>query len=409
MAGAHETSPDDPGRASGNFWLTGHVLDEEGNPVVNTELQVNLDPSSTMLLASETGAVEAVGLPLATTTTGHVGQFKFQVPALMDIEDYREADGTYNLLFVSLSEEHSLVYRVIARLPMSSGGTARAVTPDEQILDPQELAAGQQAEADAAGTGDAVSAGTAMTGLTLPATTTVQQQPAAVSAAAASPSPVTLCKQRFPGYTLYQWKMVTNPSMRPQMYVPVQKVVTKSRMTAKYEWSNTKETTTTTGLSMANGAKVEGGLTKSVVTKAGTDFSVPKNSNYELQTNWEYRWYELYCQDPTTLPTTPWKDSNIKELRPYEFAAGARKVNTTGYSCSNSANRQSIPASDSSWVSRSTTHAITNSISYSGWSLNSSQKNTSDHKKTFFNTTTVSATICGENALPTRTDRVGEV
>jgi hypothetical protein len=123
----------------------------------------------------------------------------------------------------------------------------------------------------------------------------------------------------------------------------------------------------------------------------------------------EYRWYELSCANHLYVPYQ-WKNARVSELRPYDWTGGGRRVNSTAYGCPNTAYRQSVPASSSSYVSKTTTYARSNSISYGGFSLNASQKNTGSHKKTYTNTsTTVSATLCGENGQPAVTDKVSEV
>jgi hypothetical protein len=184
----------------------------------------------------------------------------------------------------------------------------------------------------------------------------------------------------------------------------------ESRTTVKYEWTNTKETQTTTGISLAYaGRKAEGGYTKLVKKESGVTINVAKNNRYELQVNTEYRWYDLFCKDPMNT-AGPWRDPKVSELRPYEWTGGSRKVNTTAISCPNSAYRQSIPDESELWVSRATSHTVANGIDVSGFDLNGSQKNTKSHKKTIKNTsTTVSATVCGQNNHPSKSDLVGEV
>jgi hypothetical protein len=137
------------------------------------------------------------------------------------------------------------------------------------------------------------------------------------------------------------------------------------------------------------------------------NFNVPHSNIYELQVNTEYRYYDLYCASSLIVPYQ-WKSAQIWELRPYDWTGGSRKVNSTAYTCPNSQFKQELGAGDDLWVSKTSTYGRTNSISFGGFSLNSSQKDTTTHKKTFSNSSSTSANICGQDNQPLLSDKVSE-
>jgi hypothetical protein len=98
---ARFTDNPDPARTSNSFTVSGTLKNEAGVPVPNLDVTVSLDPSPAMLIASETDPDAAVGLQLAGSRTDANGRYSVTIPALKNISNYLDGDGTVSLLFTS--------------------------------------------------------------------------------------------------------------------------------------------------------------------------------------------------------------------------------------------------------------------------------------------------------------------
>lgn len=193
-----------------------------------------------------------------------------------------------------------------------------------------------------------------------------------------------------------------DPAAQPQMYVPLQMLHTKNNTTSRFEWTNTNATWTTQALSLDYaGVRAKGGWHGNFYSANGTNLNVGKNSIFELQANFSFQWWDLYCRDIAgpPPPLNPGVFANVKALWEYKWTGGTRVVFfKDGYQCPNPTWRQSLAPNSELWVSRSTTYSLTNSVTYALFEMDSKQENTQTHKKVYTNTSTaVSATLCGQD------------
>jgi hypothetical protein len=125
----------------------------------------------------------------------------------------------------------------------------------------------------------------------------------------------------------YKWKREGDPV---RTWVPVQRAQTGNKTTMKYEWSNSKETFMETGVEYGyKGASAEGGFSKSVVTSSGLNFSIDHQVVRDLEVEYDYYHYGLWCQ--LSGDATKWRYTNVRELRPYVFKGFSQSTTYSGY------------------------------------------------------------------------------
>jgi hypothetical protein len=334
----------DSSRTSSAFAVTGVLVDDEGVPVAETRLSVNLDPSPAMLVAAEPGPQGAAGLPLSVVKTDADGNFSLPVPALRDIEQYVDSDGTVMLLFMSFGSGQDLMLRQSVWLPQNTGDAALATLDNEQVFRSKQTAT-TRAESR---TGTAVPE---LKEITL----TAKRTPARANAV----SPSSECTRTWGSrpWGSYQWKREGSPTRN---WVPVQHVETGGKTRVTYEWSNTRETSIETAVNYEyKNVGARGGFSKSVVTSAGVNFSLGNYYTRDLDVSFDFYNYRLWCAlsgDATNL-----KDSKVVEIRPYKFAGYNRSTTYRFvYSCTASYRG---PLGHALWVSRKRVHL------FEGWSF----------------------------------------
>ena len=157
---------------------------------------------------------------------------------------------------------------------------------------------------------------------------------------------------------------------------------------------------------------VGGGYSKAVKTSAGVNFSVGHDVIRDLEVEYDYYHYGLYCQ--MSGDATKWRYTNVRELRPYVFKGFNRSTTYSSYyTCPKAKWRGTL--GHSLWVSRSATSELS---MQSGFGLDTDglgatvsvwgkQVNDSSHTKTYTPTSS-GAKICGQDGNPTQTEKVLE-
>jgi hypothetical protein len=124
----------DTTRDSNAFAISGTLRGTDGSVLARKRFSVSLDPSTTMLVASEKSpnAVAEI-LDLGATETDSAGKFTVQIPALRGIDSYVEKDGSVGLLFQGLDDGFELMWRTPIHLPTGKATQATAETPDDKV------------------------------------------------------------------------------------------------------------------------------------------------------------------------------------------------------------------------------------------------------------------------------------
>jgi hypothetical protein len=243
---ARFTDNSDPARTSNSFTVSGTLKNEAGVPVPNLDVTVSLDPSPAMLLASEKDPDAAVGLGLAGSRTDANGRYSVTIPALKNISDYIDDDGSVSLLFTSFGPA-DLVYRQLVKLPAGSQTQAKSAVVLGKVSDSEPGAtdparpdvdvtetpvSGAQASASTAASTDD---GQTLGDLNLTVSTTSGVKALATT----SVNPATECNRAMGNvpWSNYEWR---REFQAIRQWVPVQRVQTKGHTKVSYEWSNTK-------------------------------------------------------------------------------------------------------------------------------------------------------------------------
>ncbi|MEV8505062.1 hypothetical protein AB0368_09565 [Actinoplanes sp. NPDC051475] len=429
---------DDPSRESNAFTISGTLQggDEHGDNVktlARKRFAVSLDPSNAMLLATE-GSDDSVAtiLDLGATETDGAGKFTVQIPALRDIDNYVEEDGSVGLLFQGLDDGFELMWRTPVHLPHGGEKQATAAVPDEKVykkslgtkttvLPPDKVTA--DGELDLSGpVPDVPSVPVAVSDLTLTGLVTSGTADAASSATRESVAAADVgsgekakaCRAAMGNtpWDSYGW---TKKGPVYREWVPVQRAQTGDKTKMKYEWSNTKENSVDIlaklGYSGSGGTAISAGSSKSVKVGSGLTFNVGHDVVRDLDAEYDFATYTLRCK---VSGSDIYRDSKLTKVQMYQFKGFSRTNHYTGYyTCPNPSYKGPIPAE--LWVSRDSTSAFSFTLgangSYRGVGadvgLTSKQTNTTSHKKTYIEVKP-GAVLCGQNGNPTRTEKVSE-
>lgn len=401
---ARFTADNDPDRTSAQFEVTGTLRSQDGATLGLNRVAVSLDPGPKMLVASLTQEDAATGLTLASTQTDKDGRFTLTIPALKDIDSYVDDDGLVSLLFVGIDDSGlNLMYRQQTRLPSQPGTPARAKFADDAVLPPVETK--DPALTDVRGQATE----SVLTGLNLTASLSKSGKTSRLRGM----DPMQECTRAWNGAPIlkYRWDR-EGGAMRK--WVTVQHAQTRKKSTMKYEWSNTKETAVQTVVEItAKGSGATGGYAKSTVTGAGLNFNVPNSWRGNLDAEFDFYHWGLWCNMSGDL--TAWRAADVHEIRPYQFK-GFSQIDVPGvtYKCNRSAFRGSL--GNEMWVSRANT--VTTSLSVWGGldgngiggkvQFDSKQVNTGAHKATY-TPTAAGAKICGQDKNPAATEKVMEI
>lgn len=423
---------DDPSRQSNAFTISGILQDDDAQLLAHKRFAVSLDPSATMLLATE-GDDESTAevLDLAATETDEEGKFTVQVPALRSIDNYVEEDGSVGLMFHSLDDDFELLWRTPVYLPRGSEQQATAaVIDDEAYGAPDEAKRPEGSDGNTTdedgeldlhapvpedppttvAVDDLMLKGVVTSKTARSSTQDVSTQDVGSSTKAKA------CNKAMGNvpWDNYGWKK-KGPVYRE--WIPVQRAQTGNKTKMKFEWTNNKEHSTEilANLGYTNdngGTAVSAGFSKSVKKGEGLTFNLGHNIVRDLDAEYDFATYVLRCK---VSGSDIWRDSKLKKVQMYEFKGFSRKSNYTGYyTCPQSKWRGSLTAE--LWVSRESTSSFSFTLggngSYKGvganLSLTTKQSHTKVHKKTYIPVKSGSK-ICGQNGNPTKTEKVSEV
>jgi hypothetical protein len=419
----------DTTRDSNAFAISGTLRGTDGSVLARKRFSVSLDPSTTMLVASEKSpnAVAEI-LDLGATETDSAGKFTVQIPALRGIDSYVEKDGSVGLLFQGLDDGFELMWRTPIHLPTGKATQATAETPDDKVYK-KSLEAAKDSKPAQARTSAAADSGSPetvavnqldLTGLVTAGNTSTSgtTKPAKfVTAAAADVSSSEQAKacRAVMGNTPWDSYGWTKKGPVYREWVPVQRAQTGAKTKMKYEWSNTNEHSVEImaklGYSGTGGTAISAGLSKSVKNSSGLTFNVGHSVVRDLDAEYDFATYTLRCK---VSGSSIWRDSKLTKVQMYEFKGFSRTNHYTGYyTCPQAKWKGEIPAE--LWVSRDSTSTFNFTLggngSYKGVGadvgLTAKQTNTSSHKKTYIEVK-AGAKICGQDGNPTKTEKVSE-
>jgi hypothetical protein len=380
------TVDSDPARANTSFPVSGTLADRDGSPIRNADLAVYLDPGPAMLQ----GSSATPGVRLAATRTNANGDFRLKVPALRDIGAYLDDKGRVTLQFMRFGDQHSMLYQQKVKLPTAAGQPALAAVNDSRVFTSASRATTTPA---LAGMRLTVSGGSAKT--------TSQSAGGIGTLAMNEPSECTRAWSPYP-WGNYWWVREGDPI---KTWVPVQRAQTGNRTRLTYDWSNSEQTSTEVGVKYEyKEVAASGGFTNLTTAAGGANFTADPNTVRDLEVEYDFYNFRLWCS--ISGDVTNRRDARVTKALPVRFTIGNRKTRYSGYyTCLNDQYRAEI--SDPAWVSRSSTTTLYGSASVYGLSLGATQVNTESHKKTYIPVTTP-AYLCGQDAVPALTEKVGE-
>jgi hypothetical protein len=198
----------------------------------------------------------------------------------------------------------------------------------------------------------------------------------------------------------YVWVLLNTQSIDKWGRVAI--IYTRGKTKMDYDWSNTEESEVDMTANIGpSGALLPIGLSHSVQTAAGVNFSAGAFNLKNLEVGWAYYAYHLQCQ----TPQRKWYPGYYRWI-PHHFTGGNRITQSTAsFSCNENFK---ITISSPVWVSRSVSNTFKGGVDWIGFSANSRQVNTNEHKMTISPLNGKTATICGSNNHPTRALRIRE-
>lgn len=349
--------------------LSGTLLDEAGEPIRDTPLRLDLEPSREVTAATAAGVGIEV-IKLDETTTDGSGAFTFDTPALTSLDGYVDASGRVSVLVTSAGGQHAVMRRTYVYPPSRkaarwlSAGPAGAESPGRRL---------------------AASSGAPRLQLTGHRSTT------------SIPNPGKYCPD---GYGGYSWRKSSLPVIKRM--VPLQTVHTRSKTTAQYQWSSTAKTSVeAVAVVSGQGSEFKTGYTRAQTFSSGVTFKIGANQNVRLLAEFEFRTWDLVCVDNVTLKT---KLVGVFEWRPDRFTGGNSKQSLKRtWPCKSD---NTIQIGSDTWVSRDSTHTASASIKIGAVSVGASQENGSSWKMTW--KPKKKTKICGNNDVPIHAGQVRE-
>lgn len=358
--------------------VSGTLVDQAGQPIPGEIMRADIDPIRSVVSA----AAEDVGvapIEVGKDTTNANGAFSIRVPQPSDWDSYVEPDGSIRITLLSAGPTHQYVYHVTLVPPATADGSWRWSEYDAAVVD-----------------AEAAPARVANEETLIPDNLLLVAEPEATGTARLTDAARGICG----GYDRYWKRSDRNKWLRG---VKIQRVRTLNDIRIGYDWSNTKETRTDSAINTGrDGALVKGGFTSVQNDSSGVDYSVSNNEWKDLQAQFDYRAWDLFCVDPTTGEQHP---TNRWEYRPYKFTGGNRQV-TPGSGPWSCQDRYSVSIEDTLWVAKTTSNTFSAGVDLGFLNLRSNQSNSSTHKLTI--NPDRRTRICGSNAYPVNARMVRE-
>lgn len=374
--------------------VVGRLHDAEGNPVRFADVRLDLDPRRAMLAGASDG-VAVQSLHVGTGSTNENGEYVIRAPSNGDWDGYIEADGTVAATISSLTAEHNALQRVTLLPP--SRGKKEWRLPDVEdtfVVDGEaEVSALSTARAEGTVREPTQSGGHVFVELLAAPVTSSSNAPGEVTAQTVDG--VDVC-----GSSFYYWSRSDANIIRD--WSAIQRVHTDNQVRVTYNWSNGNSTDLTYFANVGtNRSLVSVGYGKTVTSASGVNFSIPAYTLANLELDWDWRAYNLYCGSGSS-PTYSY--SGTYEWRPYLFTGGNRATSTsTTFSC---VDARTTTISSPLWVTRTAVVAFSGTVNLGSVSGASRQTNTTSHTQTFSPSSPTA--ICGNNDYPTQASIVRE-
>jgi hypothetical protein len=366
----------------GTVLAAGTLVDDSGRPVAHAWIRADLEPNRKITNSQPPGS-GAVMLSLATATTDANGRFELRAPDLVDPYDgFVEDDGTASLMIGSFGAMHGLIYHLQVRPPTRTGANWTLAEVDKKVLDTSKTISRLSTKALRA------------RGLSRLRLTAYRQR---AQAGRSSINPGKYCRYG------WKWDRADGIGDRERRWINIQRMHTDNQTRESYTWSNTQNVVVETAANLgANGSLVAGAFSKAQTSSAGVTFRIPAFTYVDAQVEFTFYPYHLSCADPIT---NDFHYSGKFEWRPYQFTIGNRMVEpyTRIFAC-NLMNATTI--SSESWVARTSSFTYAHGLSFFGLSLNSRQTNSSEHKLTYYPSS--STGVCGNDAPPVAASQVRE-
>jgi hypothetical protein len=389
------TTDSDPERMSTSFVIDGVLIAEDGTAIADRTIQVSLEAGLEELYASLSSGAPGHMLPLAVAVTDEVGTFRLEVPALRDISSHLSNAGEVQLIFTSFSNDHSLLFRLQARLPNQPGTAATAAIVDERVYPAAEV---RHALAAMPADPSAIS----VTDLTLTASTDGSRSTQDLD-------PVDECFRATGGLPLQNWVWVQPlTTSRPFIvgdHALLQRLWTEDNSEATFNWDSSEETTITVGVDFAyKGELLKGGFAASMQERhsMGKTFSVGNNEQRWAEAEYAFMWAELACSIGGGVLIR----ANTFEFRPVGPTGGDRFLAGLGVACGGP--HLTVDIHVETRFGFGTANTLSANMSSFGASLDVQQTHTELHEL-IVTPTDDSVSICGQDDFPAQTAKIKEV